>query len=253
MSSIRTIYYIFRTFPNIFLDWLKMFSLDFVQHASLTFPSILYHTIYDQYLRSHSEVRHNSLPEGIHNVVVCVHGRGGHATDFEYLINQLKSDKYHFLAFHLKNNSHTSVSDDVKLIKTYLIPLMSRINKIIFIGLSKGGLTSIKYAIEYPEKIEKIITVSSPLNGTYVANNYPFCKNTRKELSYKSKFTEEIRELSKHLPIYSIVPKYDHMIIPTNSAHYPHCKTYFYSGYYSHSGILYSSEVINQIKDWIGF
>lgn len=228
-----------------------MFSVEFIYHGYLTLPSIFYHSLYDKRLRLTSNICYDYLPPGSHDVVVCVHGRGGHPADFQNLITKLQPNKYKFLAFYLGDTTNTLVSQDVEVLRKYIKPLMYQINNLILIGLSKGGLISIKYMILYREKIEKTITVSSPLNGTYVATNYPFCENTRKELSYKSNLTQEIKELSKELPIYSIVPLYDHLVIPVSSTYYPHCITYFYRGYHSHSGILYAPEVVSQIQEWI--
>jgi triacylglycerol esterase/lipase EstA (alpha/beta hydrolase family) len=255
-----TLYYLFLTFPHlfpkVFFEWLKMFGLKFMYNAAFTSPSIVYHSLYDMRLRSTSKILHNSLPlsssidEEKHDVIVCIHGRGGHPSDFQHLIGKLQLYTNHkFLAFHL-NNSHTKVSEDALTLKELLDPLMNQIKSIVLIGLSKGGLIAIKFALNC-NLVKKIITVSSPLNGTYIANNYPFCSNTRKELAYNSDLTQELREQSKGLEIYSIVPKFDHMIIPTDSSYYPHSTTYFYTGHYSHAGIIYAPEVIDQIKDWI--
>jgi pimeloyl-ACP methyl ester carboxylesterase len=224
-----------------------------IYHGYFTFPSLLYHKFYDASLRMISNIQYGHLPPGIHDVIVCIHGWRGHPNDFQNLIENLQPHtNYKFLTFYLEDITH-SILEDSEIIHEYLKPLMPQINKIILIGLSRGGVVSIKCALSMLQNITltKIITVSSPLNGTYVANKYPFCKNTRRDLSYKSPLTQEIREASKDLSIYSIVPTFDHMIIPTDSAHYPHCKTYFYTGKYSHSGILYAPEVINQIKEWI--
>ena len=250
-----TLYYLFLTFPHIFpkvfYEWLKMFSLDFLYNAAFTSPSIIYHSLYDMRLRSTSKIRHISLPDGEkHNVIVCIHGRGGYPSDFQDLIDKLQPyTNQKFLAFHL-DNAHTLVSEDAIALKECLDPLMPQIRSMKLIGLSKGGLIAIKYALDL-DRVKRIITVSSPLNGTYMANNYPFCSNTRKELAYNSECSQKLKEQSKHLDIYSIVPKFDHMIIPIESTYYPHSKTYFYKGYYSHAGIIYAPEVINQIKEWI--
>lgn len=246
--------YLLLTFPHlipkIFIQWFKHFFSPFIYNATLTSPSILYHSLYDMRLRSISPPRHNYLPPNKHDIILCLHGRGGHPSDFQYLIDKLEPEtNAKFLAFHIKN-SNTLISEDVEAIKLNLKPLMDQIKSITILGLSKGGLTAIKFALDC-DLVTKIITISSPLNGTCIANNYPFCANTRKELAYNSESTQRLKEESKHLNIYSIVPKYDHMIIPTESSYYPHSKIYFYNGYYSHAGILYAPQVIDKIKEWI--
>lgn len=232
---------------------MKMFILKSIYHGYSTLPSLIYHKFYDAHLRMTSNIRYNHLPPGIHDVILCIHGWKGHPSDFHNLIEKLQPyTNYKFLTPYLEDNNH-SILEDTEVINNYLKPFIPQINNIILIGLSRGGVVALKFNLLYYNTItiEKVITVSSPLNGTYVANNYPFCKNARRDLSYKSLLTQEIRESSKCLPIYSIVPTFDHMIIPTESAYYPHCKTYFYIGKYSHSGILYAPEVINQIKEWV--
>lgn len=121
-------------------------------------------------------------------------------------------------------------------------------------GLSKGGLTAVQYALTYPQKIEKVITVSSPLNGTQVASYHPFCQVTRNELGYESSFIQELKAKfgNNNKPaIYSIVPRWDHLIIPVESAKFPHSEYYHYQGWYSHVGILYAPEVITIITKWL--
>lgn len=228
--------------------------LTFLFHLLITLPSIIYHETYDQYLRYVYIKRYDTLPAGIHDVIVFIHGRGGHYTCFETLIKKLQSEvKFQVLTVDLGNNANTSIVEDVETMYQQLNPLMSQINRMTLIGVSKGGLVAIKYTIEYPEKVDKIITVSAPLSGTKVATYYPFCKVTREELGYMSPLTEELKEKSKELAIFSIVPRFDHLIIPNDSACFSQSRCYFYRGYYSHQGILYAPKVMAAISRWIKY
>jgi pimeloyl-ACP methyl ester carboxylesterase len=224
-----------------------MYCFTFFLYVLITLPSLVYHSVYNLYVRLTHNTKYNDLPKGVHDVIVFIHGRGGHYTNFLPLMYKLQNTSYKLLAFDLGNNCHNSIQQDVECIYKQLNPLMDQISNIILVGLSKGGLTAIEYTLTYPNKIKMIITVSSPLNGTYVASYQPFCNMTRKELGYKSPLTEQIKEKSKDLNIFSIVPLFDHLIIPPDSARFPHSECYFYEGYYSHSGIIHAPEVIQAI------
>jgi hypothetical protein len=65
--------------------------------------------------------------------------------------------------------------------------------------------------------------ISSPLRGTKVTKLLPYTKYftlTHSELGYKSKITSIIVQVHLKIPIYNIVPKYDHVIVPTKSSYY---------------------------------
>lgn len=223
-------------------------------HTFLTLPSTLYHSLYNLYMRRFHTHSYITLPDGSHDVIICIHGRNAHPADFNYFINKIKPHTdYQILSFYLGPTVNSSIYKDVDALYEQVLPLMDKINNIILIGLSKGGLIAVQYAIKHPTKIKKIITVSSPLNGTNMANYILFNDTVKKELSYESEFTQDVMKKSEHLPIYSIVPRFDSLIIPNHSAFFRHSfdKCYFYMGYYSHSGILYAPEVINTIIAWI--
>ena len=59
---------------------------------------------------------------------------------------------------------------------------------------------------------------------------------------------------SINVPVYHIVPKWDHLIIPTTSARYddtPESHIYYYNGSdYGHCGIAYNDEVALIICEW---
>lgn len=224
----------------------------FLTYLILTLPSIIYHGLYNIYLIWTSMNKYDTLPPGVHDVIVFVHGRGGHYTNFEPLINSLKAigTKRQMLAFDLGRNLHTPVQQDVDTLHRQLVPLMDQIESIILVGLSKGGLTATQYGISHPNKIKKVITVSSPLNGTYLANYHPFSPVTKSELGFDSQLCKRIREQSKNLTLFSVVPRFDNVIIPVESAAYPHSKCHYYSGSYSHLGILYDPKIGAIIGKW---
>jgi hypothetical protein len=63
-----------------------------------------------------------------------------------------------------------------------------------------------------------------------------------------------MNNITDNLNIYHIVPRFDHMIIPTSSTYYPTTPEehiFRYSGYYSHIGIPHHNDVSNSIISWL--
>lgn len=157
------------------------------------------------------------------------------------------------------------ISQDVDKLKKSL-ELYPECN-IILIGLSKGGLVVTRYVTTMSdERIRRVITISSPLMGlqpglligvigTKITKLLSKDSITHKELGYGSELTRDIaKEISGIVPINHVVPKWDHLIIPTSAAYYPTTNVrniYYYKGMYSHTGITYSKDVAIAIATWI--
>lgn len=225
-------------------------------HLLITFPSFVYHGIINLYYRFTWGVPNQQILKG-KNVIICVHGRGGHYTNFVPLIENLWSfidGKYYIRTVDLGNTRHTPIDQDVDKLKKSL-ELYPECN-IILIGLSKGGLVVTRYVTTMSdERIRRVITISSPLRGTKITKLLSKDSITHKELGYGSELTRDIaKEISGIVPINHVVPKWDHLIIPTSAAYYPTTNVrniYHYKGMYSHTGITYSKDVAIAIATWI--
>lgn len=232
----------------------KMFVITLVAllHLFVTFPSFIFHGIRNMYYRS---VFNNLtvVPLKNEDVVIFVHGRGGHFTDFTHLIRNLSGLTDKFLrVVDLGNTHETSVDEDTYKLKERLEKYQGC--NITLVGLSKGGLVIMRYITIFNDiRIKKAITISAPLMGTKVTP-FAFSDITHKELGYGSELTREIASCKKRVPIYHVVPTWDHMIIPSTSAAYIDTdpkNIYIYKGYNSHSGILNSSDVALAIAVWL--
>lgn len=212
-----------------------------ITNLILTLPSIIIHGIkscYERYkYRNYSNIEYNTVQT--QNLILMIHGHNGHPSNFEYLAKHLLKNKYiknnynvHAIKF-AKTNGYSSIESEIKQIENYL---NNKYESVILIGLSKGGLTCCNalsyYITNKLNKIQKIITISSPLYGTTVANNFlpeflekifPNVKHIKNELGHYSKIslnTSSILSSKNKIPIYHIVPEYDHLIYPTTSAKY---------------------------------
>jgi len=203
-----------------------------------------------------------------------VHGHNGHPGDFEHLAkyllknNHIKDNWNIYACKFAKLDNHSSIESEIKQIDDYLNN--NHYETVILVGLSKGGLTCCSYYANRKlnnNKISKIITISSPLYGTRVANKFlpsflekifPNTKKIKNELGYNSNIalnTSSILSSIEDISIYHVVPQYDHLIYPVTSAKYyftPENNIYYCKGFkYSHIGILYNQDVVKCIENWI--
>lgn len=240
-----------------------MFILILIFHFIITFPSIIYHSFLNRYERYTDTNIYDDRILVNKNIIVCIHGRNGYPTDFTPLIKNLKQskkimDSYEILLIKLGDTSHTSIDDDANIVHKKL-SIHKNCNYTL-IGLSKGGLVAMRYATKYKSSnIDKIITISSPLYGTYIASLFPKSSEVYKSLSYNNDIVKNIDESRKDnsnsYVLYHIVPTYDFMIIPVESSYYndtPTSNIYNYKGsVYGHTGIMYSNDVLNAIINWL--
>jgi hypothetical protein len=208
------------------------------------------------------------------NVIVFVHGRNGWYTDFEGFIRtltnhdiqsydratgsiQLANEIYYLRSSNLGETGYTTIDADVATLRNQIKNYLDC--KLILIGHSKGGLVASRYASNMEDdRIEKIITVSSPLTGSLVVNMfYPKESPVYQSLSYRNDISLETETKIERsaVDIYHIVPGCDHLILPKTSAYYkstPKEKIYHYEECeYSHAGIMESPKVVSKIIEWI--
>lgn len=225
-----------------------------VVHLLMTLPSAIYHGCINLYNYFMSDPLSNK-PLRNENLIVLVPGRGGVYTQFLPLIHNIKKGKveHKIRMVNIGNTKNTSIDTDVDRLKSELEIYPDC--KIILVGLSKGGVVVSRYVTTIEDnRIKKIITISSPLRGTKIASLLPEKSITRKELQYGSEFVKNMMVSEFPVPMYHIVPLWDHLIIPTKSAAYPFSDSrniHYYNGFYSHFGITHSIEVADAIIKWI--
>ena len=188
-------------------------------------PSCFWHGVINIYRRLTSTKL--STPSSVQlekkKMIVFVHGRGGHHTNFVSLITNLKEREqvidYGYVLIDLGWNASSSIDDDVSRLSQELQRFSDC--KITLIGVSKGGLVCTRYiTTQKDSRIRRVITISSPLRGTQATMFLSSNSITDKELCYHSHLTETVAQANKPVPVYHIVPRWDHVIIPTSSAQY---------------------------------
>lgn len=227
-------------------------------HFIATLPVCLYNLpfqLWDKYQHWNDGqvILHQEIMDA--DMIVFVHGRNGHSSNFNHLIENLKKlgVKKSMISVNLGPTGSTSIKQDSAILHRLLEYFEQ---KIILIGLSKGGLIVSDYVATYNQNtVETVITISSPLNGTLIADYFMLANHiARIELGYKSEFTQELKSrLPSGIKFFHIIPTYDHMIIPTSSASIdgPNHESKTYSGYYGHIDITWAPEIAKYIADWI--
>lgn len=237
-----------------------------IWYMLLTIPTLIYYgmisIISRKILVRYKNNENIIIDNNSDTTIVLVHGRNGSTYHFKSLIEKLKyQTNYNIVCVQLHNTGSTTIAEDATYLDSYLKTFNVDLSNLILVGLSKGGLVVSHFANCFANNhtnnysIKKIITISSPLHGTKVAN-YSIDKCTRKELGYRSEQSEKLAKLvaGSGLNYYHIVPKYDHVIIPQTSAMYETTapdNIYKYNGFNNHCAIVESSDVIDQIIQWI--
>lgn len=220
-------------------------------------PAKIYERLQYLFMESYRNHPNYNLPmlDG-KDVIILVHGRGGSPSDFNSLIKHLQNYD-HVYAISLGQNRYTTVENDSKELETQLENLTNC--DITLIGNSKGGSVVTKYLSTFDDststnKIKKVITVSSPLKGTVLANFVP--GTTKQDLSYLADHLVETEEILKQHSdkIFHIVATYDHLILPADTAyfhHVPKSNIHFYTGLHNHICLFDDPQIVSVIRDWL--
>jgi len=187
--------------------------------------------------------------------VVFIHGKGGNPCHFDFIVENFimrYKDKYNIFVPYLGNNNHSSIEDDANILLNRLYARDISLNNLILVGLSKGGLVASYFATNF-NSVEKIITISSPMMGTKMADLH-WNKNVRSALGYMNEEVVALSQTANMNRYYHIVPKYDHVINPIESSYYSSTSNnniYYYEGLHSHIGVTHSSDICDKILSWI--
>jgi triacylglycerol esterase/lipase EstA (alpha/beta hydrolase family) len=125
---------------------------------------------------------------------------------------------------------------------------------LILIGHSMGGLVSSFYATQVaPEgKVTHVITIGSPLAGTYVAK-IAMGPNGR-QMGRGCVFLKDLKASilsSKGIQFYHMGTKTDELVIPYSSAFIPENKQQFIVNDIGHVSLLYSPRIADKIISWL--
>lgn len=163
----------------------------------------------------------------------------------------------HLYSLNLGNplNSIESYAERVKEL-VEKVRLETKSEKVILVGHSMGGIVSTHYALseEGLGKVERIVTLGSPLQGTKLAVLAWFCKCAR-EMSLHSPFLNKLNEkieANQTIPILSIGSKSDIVVLPWKSAfaNGPRVTNIGVSDI-GHMGLIYDKKIYDLTTDFM--
>lgn len=114
--------------------------------------------------------------------------------------------------------------------------------KIIIIAHSTGGVTALNYAVNNHDKVEKVITIASPIFGTHMAK-YGIGECTRQMIPGSEFMLDLNQSIREHdFQIVNIGSHTDMVVQPNDNAfiHNRENTTHYHFGYHGHLSLLYS-------------
>jgi alpha/beta superfamily hydrolase len=97
--------------------------------------------------------------------IAYLHGLNSTHASFSYIVQQLPAHHHHFIDYTSQQNLDASIEEcAVKLFAS-----LPRNASVTLIGHSLGGVIAAIIAADFPHRIENLITISAPLNGSRAA------------------------------------------------------------------------------------
>lgn len=93
--------------------------------------------------------------------VAYIHGLNSSQMSFKYILEKLPEHHPHLIGY----ASHQPLKDSIEDV----LKQLPKKHTLSLVGHSLGGVIATLIAADYPEKIEKLITISSPLQGSRAA------------------------------------------------------------------------------------
>lgn len=269
--------------PNMFSREGGRIAWEMMKHLCMTWR-MWYDVMLSIYHRLTITAREQRLKLVNRNVIVFVHGRNGKVTDFirtvenivalsdggvvdgewdigsdeidsfQNKVVRLGGEDYALRIVNLGATGNTSIAQDSAALRK-AIKKFEDCN-ITLVGMSKGGLVCVDYSSRFADRrIKKIITISSPMRGTKSALFFPDGSVVHENLGFGTETINAIMNNKPNLPIYHIVPTWDHLIIPLWSAKYedtPEDRIFEYkSNVCGHGNIQTNIQVAEHIIKWV--
>lgn len=189
--------------------------------------------------------------------ILLVHGYLHDSSAWVYMKKKLGSKGFGPIYTLNLNHPFLSICSYGELIgkKAEEIALETGRRDLVLIGHSMGGLVSCWYAtkIAPPETVTDVITIGSPLGGTYMA--YIAAGANGKEMRLGSSFVRELQkriEENDKIHFYHIGTKTDQLVVPSSSSWIgQHRERQFVLDDIGHVTLLFSSRVLKKICQWL--
>lgn len=154
---------------------------------------------------------------GDKGTVLLVPGFGEPWTFLATPAGQLSSRGYRIHLVPNLNYNTQPIAECVDALHAYIT--QNALRQVTLLAHSRGGIVAKLYADAYPEHVQKIVTISTPYQGTYVGYLY-FCN--LKELIPRSSVIQKILHDTGHVDkILNLYAQVDNHVIPNAHALLP--------------------------------
>ncbi|MBR5777198.1 MAG: alpha/beta hydrolase [Bacteroidales bacterium] len=120
-------------------------------------------------------IEHFYIENGQGSPIIMLHGNTGKARYFKHQIDVF-AQKYHVYAIDTRGHGKTPRGEKPFTIRQFADDLLAFMNnhgieKATLMGFSDGGNIAMRFAIEYPEKVDRLILNGANLNARGVKNS----------------------------------------------------------------------------------
>ncbi|AFY45898.1 triacylglycerol lipase [Nostoc sp. PCC 7107] len=160
-----------------------------------------------------------------YNPVLLIHGISDTEAVFRKMRNYLQDKGWSVYALNLvPNNGDVGLDILAQQVADYIAATFAPEQTLDIVGFSMGGIVSRYYVQRLGgiERVQRLITISSPHHGTYVAYGSwrPGCEQMRTHSNFLKDLNSDAVML-KQLNFTSIWTPYDLMIVPAKSSQMP--------------------------------
>ena len=137
--------------------------------------------------------------------VAYIHGLNSSHHSFSYLIQSLPEHKHVLIDY----KSHNSLSDSIEQVRKQLPT-----GELILVGHSLGGVIATLLAAEDPDRIKRLVTISSPFNGSRAAWTLrwiPWSLPVLSDIIPRGEYAKKVCSLKLSIPTLSIISTGGHL------------------------------------------
>lgn len=93
--------------------------------------------------------------------IVWIHGLNSSSTSFSYIAQKLSEHEAYLIDYQSHQPLTASIAE--------VLAKLPKTGRVVLVGHSLGGVIATIIAADYPERVEKLVTISSPIHGSRAA------------------------------------------------------------------------------------
>ena len=138
--------------------------------------------------------------------VAYIHGLNSSHTSFSYIVQKLPEHRIHLIDY----ASHQSLKESL----AQVLKQLPKNDTVSLVGHSLGGVIATLIAADHPEKIDRLVTISSPLRGSRAAETLrwiPGSLPVLKDITPRGLIMTRVGALKLKVPTVSIISTGGHL------------------------------------------